>query len=117
MILELLLPLLAEAATPQPDVSPAEDVETTASSNASAGIGDPKESAESTMEDILVEGEAPKPEPMRCRSEKVIGSGIKKKICRTESQIKAEAAGARNAANNMSQEMRTRSAAGWNETR
>ncbi len=117
MILELILFLLVQAAPPETEAPIAESPDASASADVAAGIGDAKETAESQDREIVVEGEAPKPEPVRCRYEKVIGSGIKKKICRTESQIKAEAASARNAANTMAGEMRTRSAGDWNETR
>lgn len=117
MILELLLPLLAQAAAPESSVAAVGTPETSAQSDASTDVGDAKEPNESENDEIIVEGEAPKPEPVRCRSEKVIGSGIKKKVCRTESQIKAEAESGRNAARAMAADQRTKSAGTWNETR
>ncbi len=117
MIVELLLPLLFQGAS----LAPAGNLE--ASSEVAAQAA-PAESGEDSGpaivdedDDIVVSGEAPKPEPVRCRYEKVIGSGIKKKICRTESQIKAEAAAAREGANAMARERQARTAGDWNETR
>lgn len=117
MFLELLLPVLLQGATAvsAEDLEPESALPTQAtppedSEDASSGVADDND-------DIVVSGEAPKPEQKICHYEKTIGSGIKKKVCRTESQIKAEAVAARNNANTMSGEMRTRSASGWNETR
>lgn len=53
---------------------------------------------ESSGDDIVVTGEVEEPEKMICRREKVIGSTIKQRICRTESQIKAEAEAGQRAA-------------------
>lgn len=114
MFLELLLPLMLQAsAEPQSEAAPAaaEVVE-------QAPPADSAEDADqSVVPDIVVTGEAQKPEPVRCRLEKTIGSGIKKKICRTESQIKAEALAGRNNANVMAREQQARSAAALNDNR
>lgn len=62
-------------------------------------------------ESIVVTGEADDDNIVRCRYEKKIGTSIKKKICRTVAQAKAEAEAARRAFSDMAARRRVDDAA------
>lgn len=84
---------------------------------ASSDIPDENLPTETDGEDIIVSGDAVEPEKVICRREKVIGSTIKKQICRTESQIKEEAEAGKRAARNFSNDYERRHGGDLNSNR
>lgn len=72
-------------------------VETTAPAEAATPVETtpPAEEPKVAQADIVVTGEQDEDTKVTCRMEKPVGSSIKKRVCRTGAQAKAEAAAAR----------------------
>lgn len=105
MLLNLILPALMQSVTP----TPSDDTAIVPQTESEETLVDGADEAEEEDE-IVVPGEVKKKPKLICKREAAIGSGIRRKICRTKEQIDAEAEAGRATAREMASQQQIRRA-------
>ena len=114
MLFNLLLAMVLQASGPAATEATEMGAEIPAPSTPTENVEDASQGVVPEDEEIVVSGEVEKPEAMKCRYEKPIGSGIRKRVCRTESQMKAEAEAGSMTARDMAADRQRRNASALN---
>ena len=108
----ILALILAQAAPVAEEAQAATETESPAADP--AGEVDAPQDVKAASQTIVVTGEKDEDNAMICRKEKVIGSNIPKRVCRTAAQIKAEAEAAKSYARDAASNQATRRAGNLN---
>lgn len=108
MLLNLILPALMQSVTP----TPSDDTAIVPQTESEETLVDGADEADEAEEEgeIVVPGEVKKKPKLICKREAAIGSGIRRKICRTKEQIDAEAEAGRATAREMASQQQIRRA-------